>query len=171
MNNFLNQNNVLHNLKGIVINKLNQMNYLLENGKIKESIALSYDILLILRSLKQNQRMIKLNQHVIQKMFDQLSNIDVKPWRDKVEKEELDNFVYNLQQINDITNFNYMAMLRMKCKEVKVNNIKKFQFQLKPIGLENIGATCYMNATLQVLSQIPELHDFFLYGPPRQESW
>ena len=57
----------------------------------------------------------------------------------------------------------------MKCKEVKVNNIKKFQFQLKPIGLENIGATCYMNATLQVLSQIPELHDFFLYGPPRQE--
>ena len=31
------------------------------------------------------------------------------------------------------------------------------------IGLKNVGATCYMNATLQCLSQIPSLTDYFKY--------
>ena len=30
-------------------------------------------------------------------------------------------------------------------------------------GLDNIGATCYMNATLQCLFNIPELQKYFLY--------
>ena len=31
------------------------------------------------------------------------------------------------------------------------------------IGLQNVGATCYMNATLQCLSQIKKLTDYFKY--------
>ena len=34
-----------------------------------------------------------------------------------------------------------------------------------PIGLKNVGATCYMNATLQCLSQINKLVDYFLKDP------
>ena len=126
-------------MKDIVINKLNQMNSLLQQGKIEELIDLAHDIALILHSLKQNQRMIELDQYMIQKMSDQLSKIDDKSWRNKVKKQELDNFLHNLQHINDITNFNYMAMLRMKCKEVEANKTKTFQFQLKPIGLEMLA--------------------------------
>ncbi len=43
------------------------------------------------------------------------------------------------------------------------NNIndKNYSTQLKSIGLDNIGATCYMNATLQCLSHTPELKNIF----------
>ena len=32
------------------------------------------------------------------------------------------------------------------------------------LGLENIGATCYMNATIQCLCHVSKLKDFFLNG-------
>ena len=39
-------------------------------------------------------------------------------------------------------------------------------FPSKPlIGLDNIGATCYMNATLQCLSNIKKFVDYFKYNP------
>ena len=37
------------------------------------------------------------------------------------------------------------------------------------IGLQNVGATCYMNATLQCLCQIEKLVDFFKYKPQINE--
>ena len=43
--------------------------------------------------------------------------------------------------------------------------IKK-DFQNPPLmGLKNVGATCYMNATLQCFSQIDKLVDYFKYKP------
>ena len=43
---------------------------------------------------------------------------------------------------------------------------KKFELSKIPneIGLQNIGATCYMNATLQCLSNINLLTGFFLFN-------
>ena len=39
-------------------------------------------------------------------------------------------------------------------------------FPSKPlVGLDNIGATCYMNATLQCLSDIKKFVDYFKYNP------
>ena len=44
------------------------------------------------------------------------------------------------------------------------NDIKdEFQQQPPLIGLKNVGATCYMNATLQCLSQIDKLANYFKY--------
>ena len=50
-----------------------------------------------------------------------------------------------------------------------INNyqyINNFTYQILPCraGLDNIGATCYMNATLQSLCNIPKLQNFFLYN-------
>ena len=42
-----------------------------------------------------------------------------------------------------------------------INHISKFFYQTL-IGLNNIGATCFMNSTLQCLSQTKELTNYFL---------
>jgi ubiquitin C-terminal hydrolase len=46
---------------------------------------------------------------------------------------------------------------------------ENYNFEIQPnrrcrLGLENIGATCYMNATLQCLCNIPQLQNYFLYN-------
>ena len=43
-------------------------------------------------------------------------------------------------------------------------NVVNYQILPTRAGLDNIGATCYMNATLQSLCNIPVLQQFFLYN-------
>ena len=47
-------------------------------------------------------------------------------------------------------------------KRIKYNNIMKLYNSPTLIGLNNIGATCFMNSTLQCLSQTKELTSYFL---------
>ena len=64
--------------------------------------------------------------------------------------------------IKKYLNLNKGSFLNFPIKEfIKI----EFNFKKKPplIGLENIGAICYMNATLQCLSQIEPLVNFFKY--------
>lgn len=157
-----------YQLENIVINKLKQMDTLLKSYKDgAELIELARDIALILHLFKLNKRDIKLDAQFIEQLSKKSPDINKPSHKAKANQEQLKNFFHNLQHINDITNFNCRSMLRMKC--VSSGNGNKMEFRSKNIGLENVGATCYMNATLQALGQIPELQDFFLYGPPKQE--
>ena len=88
------------------------------------------------------------------------------------------NFDFNMWNNNNNNNNNQIQQLisnqnNLNCNNNSNNNkdMKKkylfeiFQFKEPPlIGLENIGATCYMNATLQCLSNINMLTGFFLYN-------
>ena len=89
-------------------------------------------------------------------------------------KNKIDSLNYNInllnQQIITLKNNNRQREIENKQK-IKIlfdnklkNNIndKKYSTQLKSIGLDNIGATCYMNATLQCLSNTQELKKYFL---------
>ena len=45
------------------------------------------------------------------------------------------------------------------------NNINSFNIRIKyphRVGLQNIGQTCYMNSTLQCISNIPEISDYLI---------
>ena len=65
---------------------------------------------------------------------------------------------------------NEISKNEIKLKEI-ISNIKKYKKEPEPIelyktptliGLNNIGATCFMNATLQCLSQTKNLTNYFL---------
>ena len=56
----------------------------------------------------------------------------------------------------------YINQLKNKCKQLEEERDKPRTPIPILIGLNNIGATCYMNATLQCLSNTRELTEFFL---------
>ena len=49
--------------------------------------------------------------------------------------------------------------------DIKKNNIKGIFIHGPHIGLQNIGATCYMNSTLQCFCHIEKFVNFFKYNP------
>ena len=46
-----------------------------------------------------------------------------------------------------------------------LNNLNIYTNNINPKGLDNIGATCYMNATLQCFCQIKKFVNYFKYKP------
>ena len=79
------------------------------------------------------------------------------------EKEEQEK--NNTLILNSLENQNsqYKAKIILLEKDLKENN-DQLKILKEPIlvGLDNIGATCYMNATLQSLSNTPDLSKYFL---------
>ena len=90
-------------------------------------------------------------------------------------KKEIENYIKKNKELekelenkkqNEITIKNYeneKKELTKKYEELQ-KKYKNISLNSEPIlvGLENIGATCYMNATLQCLSNTPQLTDYFL---------
>ena len=67
--------------------------------------------------------------------------------------------VNNGENINDISNNSSKQTI-----DQSIDNyipIKQKFYDPPKIGLQNVGATCYMNATLQCLCQIEKLADYF----------
>ena len=101
----------------------------------------------------------------------------VNSWNEKI-KEKIENNLQNLENIqNNMTYLGMIVNIDFSKKNVsniiynnEVENIIDKNFDLKSInlkdgcwrkGLENIGATCYMNATLQCFAHIQKFVDFF----------
>ena len=72
----------------------------------------------------------------------------------------------NRNQINNIQNLNNFNTNPVEVKKnnnfIINKNILQMNYQFFPVGLENVGATCYMNATLQCLSNCYELSYYLL---------
>ena len=77
----------------------------------------------------------------------------------------------NLKFKNNIYTFNFQSNEVTIIKYKKKDNFKlETYFKQRPkIGLDNIGATCYMNSTLQCLTHIDGLVDYFKYDPQIEE--
>jgi ubiquitin C-terminal hydrolase len=55
-------------------------------------------------------------------------------------------------------------------KEYKMYGFEEFPQFFSEVGLKNVGLTCYMNSTLQLLLHIPELNYFFIKIYPNQKE-
>ena len=74
------------------------------------------------------------------------------------------NQIQNNFNFINLNNFNSNPIELKKNNNFINNNVNVLQMNYKfyPVGLENVGATCYMNATLQCLSNCYELSYYLL---------
>ena len=86
-------------------------------------------------------------------------------------KNNLKENLRNLKFKDNIYTFNFQSNEVTIIKYKKKDNFKlETYFKQRPkIGLDNIGATCYMNSTLQCLTHIDGLVDYFKYDPQIEE--
>ena len=127
-------------------NELNQLSYNYEN-LLKE-----HD------NLKKQLQEISNNNNNVQKINNIMNN-------NNFNNNIFPNNPSNNININNNNNMNFGKNNNVKIKlNPKKNAIQPIEKYKKPtlIGLQNIGATCFMNATLQCLSQTKRLTNYFL---------
>ena len=94
-------------------------------------------------------------------------NIEIAQTMQSIQKDIQDNQRIKSENNNMINQKNILEKeineLKLKLEEIK-SKIPPLERYKKPtlIGLNNIGATCFMNSTLQCLSQTKPLTEFFL---------
>ena len=105
-----------------------------------------------------------LGQHYnSKKMKSKNNNYSNKKRNREINNIEMDDF-YNKKVNNDFNNYNQIENVEDNEQET-INNLGFIMAKIKEepqIGLENIGATCYMNATLQCFSHTLKLTNYLL---------
>lgn len=90
---------------------------------------------------------------------------------DPIKKHKVTNFLLKVQHFDTIYKFSsdYFNQTFIFNAEYKSNtDIITQCLKRIPVGLENIGATCYMNATLQSFLNDPNTFDYFLFAKHKQ---
>lgn len=152
---------------------LNEMSTKLSQQELNDQLTeIAENILNFLFVLKSRGEKIDLTGYKFD--FDQtiktLSNISDDNKKDRqILKKRLSNFLHNLRYFSCINNmqlFNPRTFFRSTCKIINNNQA---EFVKAEIGLINVGATCYMNSTLQAFLHNPALRDSFRYGDAKKE--
>ena len=182
----LNEKDLLNTLKKIA----NEINLLKKEGKIiyihcrdgkSRSVEtfITYLVLYEDYSIKEAidfcQRFrpgIQINKELINKI-ETINENYIEKKEDKKEDYNKNIGKNNLNSINNEINSKNNNIINEK-KYNKINNnfnenlsfsIKKKFTEPPKIGLQNVGATCYMNATIQCLCQIEKLVNYFKSNP------
>ena len=138
------------NKKNIKINEMITYNKNLE--KELNEIKMKYNQLL---SKFENNKNNKNNNNIIKNDISIESSLDADAFIELLNKNKNDT-IKNKYKINNQKNE------ENKQNEKKKGFIELNYFQPTLIGLDNIGATCFMNSTLQCLSQTEGLSNYFL---------
>ena len=154
----------INNLKNRNLNKyLSQIQFVNDSSPIVINQYVEIGKIIRLPSAPIND-----NNNGNYQIFDeeQISNNDI-PYDNYGTKDFKTDIVgdYNRNKY-DKTNYSYINEDEYNLdSKTNVTSIKQY-FPYPPlIGLDNIGATCYMNATLQCLCNIEKFVDYFKYNP------
>ena len=125
-----------------------------------------------------NQKMYQTNNQSINQNISQDMNLNINQNINQNMNQNINQNIYQdaNHNMNQIMNKNSSQNMNQNSNQKAINLIQdsptdiarkkdlKKDFPLPPlIGLKNVGATCYMNATLQCLSQIQKLTLYFKY--------
>ena len=177
-------NNKNEELKNILINKEKEIDDLInEINSIKKASAIENNQINInniyyKKNIKEEDEIKKLNKRekLIKEKEKEINN---KIMFLENKEEELEKMFEENNKIVDMNIYlnqkNQQLENEIKQNEIKLNEIlskiNKYNKEPEPIdsyknptliGLNNIGATCFMNATLQCLSQTKNLTNYFL---------
>ena len=177
-------NNKNEELKNILLNKEKEINDLInEINSIKKASAIENNQINInniyyKKNIKEEDEIKKLNKRekLIKEKEKEINN---KIMFLENKEEELEKMFKENNKIVDMNIYlnqkNQQLENEIKQNEIKLNEIlskiNKYNKEPEPIdsyknptliGLNNIGATCFMNATLQCLSQTRNLTNYFL---------
>ena len=149
----------------------------IEKNKIQEDIKEGYKI-----KFKKNEELIKeINKlkriiEILKKEKDDNNKFEIKKINELEEKnktlisdnEELKKENEFIKQKNNDVILKYKKLknrfndIKITYEEIQKNDPLKLYITPTLIGLNNIGATCFMNSTLQCLSQTKDLTNYFL---------
>ena len=139
----------------------NIIHYKKKKKKKKKSSRLIYEKKIIELEEKEDMLSKQIKKYELKKQEQKELKKDIEIERDKFEEKK---------KSFDKERANKFEQLKLKEKELNkkqllLENEEKIYYNKKIpilIGLNNIGATCYMNASLQCLSNTKELTEFFL---------
>ena len=144
LNTFLNNCHFINNTEIITFDGVNKNGRIIkyENNNLNTSYVQRNNINTNNLNLSKIDFNNKKTEFILEQMLDIKNEEDKNIIDDKIKKDE--------KKIN---------------KEISKQNIRNF-FTISPlIGLVNIGATCYMNATLQCFCHIEKFVNYFKYSP------
>ena len=139
----------------------NIIHYKKKKKKKKKSSRLIYEKKIIELEEKEDMLSKQIKKYELKKQEQKKLKKDIEIEREKFEEKK---------KSFDKERANKFEQLKLKEKELNkkqllLENEEKIYYNKKIpilIGLNNIGATCYMNASLQCLSNTKELTEFFL---------
>ena len=130
-----------------------------KKGKKKKKINLRKK----LEELKKREEDLKNEEKIIQEKENKFKEFKEKHSKEKSELDEKKK-LFNIEKEEKEKSLNKREKeLKQREEKLKIEE-EKYTRKNKPIliGLNNIGATCYMNASLQCLSNTKKLTEYFL---------
>ena len=137
----------------------NNNNYITLNNESNNEIGIIYNLNIKYQNNKGN--------NIFPKNINNIPNISNIPNTPNIPNIPNISFIPNMPNMLNISNTPIISNIPniSNLNKQKQSSIKNY-FNFPPlIGLQNVGATCYMNATIQCFCQIEKLVDYFKFKP------
>ena len=164
-------NNILNNQNILQFNNIKNNNFKPVNNNCQQFNNNQINNIQQFNNNPNNNFQQMINQNInFQKQFNNNQNINFQNQFNNNHNINFQNQFNNNQNINFQQRFNNNQINNFVNRPFTADPIIKRDFPKPPLmGLQNVGATCYMNATLQCFSQIDKLVDYFKYKPYIEE--
>ena len=152
-------NSYKENNDRVIVKSVKENNYKINSDKENNDRV-------IVKSVKENNNQInsyKENNNQIIINSDKQNNNQINSDKENNDLIIMNSYKENNNQIIINSDKENSNQIKSKITKIEYNDLKE-EFNICPsVGLQNIGATCYMNATLQCFCHIKNLIEFFKY--------